>query len=210
MDLRAYVREKGRPYSELLGIDLSAGDPSYFRWFLASILYSKPIREETATRTYKLFEAEGLMSPQAIIKAGWDKLVEILDIGGYTRYDFSTAERLLEICGNLVGQYCGSLGRVHEEARDAADLEARLMALGKGIGLLTVSVFLRDMSRVWARADPQPTPKVRTAMEALGIKDLKRKARRMGVDRVELDTALHRYYNENLRQKLRRPVTEST
>lgn len=206
MDLKAYVREKGRPYSDSLGIEISSGDSSYFNWFLASILYSKPIREETAAKTYKLFEADGLVNPHAIIKAGWDKLVEIFDRGGYTRYDFSTADRLLEICGNLVEHYGGSLSRVHEEAHDSADLEARLIMLGKGIGPITVSVFLRDMRHVWAKADPQPTPKVRASMETLSIKDLKKETTRLGVGRVELETALHMYYNENLRPKPKRRV----
>ncbi len=204
MDLKAYVREKGRPYSEALGIDLSEGDPSYFRWFLASVLYSKPIREETAKRTYKLFEAEGLVSPKAIIKAGWDKLVEVLDGGGYTRYDFSTADRLLEISRSLVEHFSGSLDCICHEAKDEADLEGKLIALGKGIGPLTVSIFLRDMRGAWAKVDPPPTPKVRAAMNALGVSDLDREARLLDVSRGKLETALHRYYNENLRPKPRR------
>jgi hypothetical protein len=53
MDLKKYVEEKGRPYSEIINIDLNQGDSAYFQWFLASILYSKPIREEIATRTYR-------------------------------------------------------------------------------------------------------------------------------------------------------------
>jgi len=40
-------------------------------------------------------------SPDAILEAGWDRLVEVLDSGGYTIYDFSTATNLLGIAKNL-------------------------------------------------------------------------------------------------------------
>jgi endonuclease III len=193
VEILQFARENGKPYSEMLSISLGDGDPAYFKWFLASILYSKPIRETNATKTYRLFEHCGLADPRSIIKAGWDRLVEVLDEGGYTRYDFSTADRLLEICRNLIAHYNASLDLLHQRSSDSRDLERRLMELGKGVGPVTVSVFLRDMRRVWSKADPLPTPKVRVAMSALGISDLKEFAKREGLDLVELETALHRY-----------------
>ena len=39
----------------------------------------------------------GVLSPSKILETGWDGLVEILDEGGYTRYDFKTATKILEI-----------------------------------------------------------------------------------------------------------------
>lgn len=202
MDILQFVRENGKPYSEMLSINLGEGDPAYFRWFLASILYSKPIRETSATKTYRLFKQYGLANPRSIVKAGWDRLVEVLDEGGYTRYDFSTADRLLEICRNLIAHYNASLDFLHQSS-DSRDLERRLMELGKGIGPVTVSVFLRDMRRVWSKADPSPTPKVKMTMSALGISDLKEFAKREGLDLVELETALHRYFRLFIKTKVR-------
>lgn len=203
VDIHQFVEDNGKPYSETLQIDLREGDPAYFKWFLASILYSKPIRETSATKTYRLFEHYGLVDPNSIVKAGWDRLVEVLDEGGYTRYDFSTAERLLEICKNFIAHYGASLNLLHQRSSDDQDLERRLIKLGKGIGPVTVSVFLRDMRMVWPKADPSPTPKVKMAMSALGIGDLKEFARREGLDRVELETALHRYSQLYLRHPKR-------
>lgn len=199
MDIIKFVRENGRPYSEMLSIDLKS-DRDYFRWFLASILYSKPIREETATKTFKLFDQLGLNDPKTVVDAGWDKLVKVLDEGGYTRYDFSTADRLLAICGNLMTNYGGKLDLLHSQASDPRDLERRLMELGKGMGPVTVSIFLRDMRKVWSKADPPPTDKVRAAMSCLGISDLKEFSRKEGLDLAELDTALHRYHRMYLRR----------
>lgn len=199
MDILQFFKEHGKPYSEMLSINLEKGDPASFTWFLASILYSKPIRESSATKTYRLFYQYGLTDPSAIVKAGWDKLVKVLDEGGYTRYDFSTADRLIEICGNLINRYDESLDLLHQRSSDSKDLERRLMELGKGIGPVTISVFLRDMRKVWSKADPSPTPKVKAAMENLGIANLKEFARRKGLNLIELETALHRYFQLYLR-----------
>jgi len=206
VEILQFVRENGKPYSEMLSINLGEGDPAYFKWFLASILYSKPIRETSATKTYRLFEHYGLADPRSIVKAGWDRLVEVLDEGGYTRYDFSTADRLLEICGNLITHYNASLDILHQKSSDSRDLERRLMELGKGIGPVTVSVFLRDIRRVWSKADPSPTPKVKMAMSALGISDLKEFAKRGGLDLVGLETALHRYFRLFIKSEARTKI----
>jgi hypothetical protein len=61
MKLKEFVKRYGDPYSEMLGIDLrSHKNGEIVKWFLASILYGKPIRESTATTTYKTFESEGV------------------------------------------------------------------------------------------------------------------------------------------------------
>jgi len=46
-------------------------------------------------QTYYEFEKRKVNTPDAIIDTGWDGLVGILDTGGYTRYDFKTATKLL-------------------------------------------------------------------------------------------------------------------
>jgi hypothetical protein len=195
-EIKMLVDQWGEPYSEMLGIDLRKGDPAYFRWFLAAFLYAKPIREESATNTYRVFEAHGLTSPAAIERAGWEKLVALLGDGGYRRYDESTAGRLLAICDHLQKVYDGKLSRLYEESKDSRDIERRIMELGKGIGPVTVEVFLRDMREIWPKADPAPTPRIQEAMKALGIDDLKRFAGEKHLDIVRLETALHRYARE--------------
>jgi hypothetical protein len=201
-EIRKLVNKLGEPYSEMLGIDLHEGDPAYLKWFLAAFLYAKPIREESATKTFRLFEANGLTSAQAIVDAGWDRLVEILDKGGYTRYDFSTADRLLAIFDHLQREYDGNFSSLYFRSKDNRDLERRIRELGKGIGPVTVEIFLRDMQIVWPMADPAPTPRIREAMKELGIRDLKKFARDNHFDIVHLETALHRYERNEKRSHL--------
>ena len=195
------MRTYGEPYSKSLGIDLSSRrNEEITEWFLASILYSKPIREGTATLTYRTFEAYEALSVDSILDKGWDGLVQILDEGGYVRYDFSTATKLLEVFGNLRKEYGSDLWNLYDAAADGAELERRLKALGRGVGDTTVSIFLRDMRAIWPKAHPRPTPLETLAMEKLGIADPEALAKRRGLDPVRLQTALLRLGKDFLRK----------
>jgi hypothetical protein len=201
MSLRALVESYGQPFSAALGIDLKSGKKGEVaKWFLASVLYSKPIRESSATTTYQAFEAEEVLSPSRIVETGWEGLVWILDEGGYTRYDFSTATKLLEVFGNLLKLYEGDFNRLYDAAKDGKDLEERLTNLGKGIGPTTVSIFLREMRHAWPKADPEPSPLVKLAMKELGIRDLRQLAREKHLDLVRLETALLRLGKDFIRK----------
>jgi hypothetical protein len=200
--LKEFVTRYGQPYSTMLGIDLASGkNEEIVKWFLASILYSKPIRETSATRTYRCFEIHGVTSAKDIVDAGWDRIVEILDEGGYTRYDFSTADKLLEVFRNLEKSYGGDLRKLYEQSRDGAEVETNLKGLGKGIGNTTVSIFLRDMRHVWSKANPRPTPLVNMALKRLGIRDFKQYAKKHRVDVVRLETAVLRYSKDFLKKR---------
>ena len=169
-DLRAFVESRGQTYSEILGIDISEGkEEEIFKWFLASLLFGAPITESSVIKTYRCFQKHGVLTPSQILKTGWDDLVKILDEGGYTRYDFKTADKLLDAARNLTEKYSGSLCLIHSESSDAHDFENRLKNLGKGVGDVTVSIFLRELRDVWEKADPNPTVLVVLAAQELGI-----------------------------------------
>jgi hypothetical protein len=156
-------------YSKQLGIRLGAGEPGEsFKWFVAALLFGARISENVAIRTWREFENAGLLAPRKIIDAGWDRLVQVLDKGGYARYDFKTATKLLDVCGALQDRYKGDLDALHAEASDEADLERRLRELGKGIGDLTANIFLREMRGTWSKAAPLPSPRVIEAAQGLG------------------------------------------
>jgi len=96
--------EKSSLYSEELGLDLSRGkDPTYFRWFLASILFGARISETTAKSTYRTFVRHGLTTPAKIVAAGWSYLVDpIMREGGYVRYDGRKSTQVLRDCETLI------------------------------------------------------------------------------------------------------------
>jgi len=160
----------GKRYSKVLGINLDSGkDEEIFKWFLASILFGAPITETSVTKTYKCFQKYEVLTPERILETGWDGLVRILDEGSYTRYDFKTADKLLEVMQNLTEKYNGSLNLLHNKASNARDLENGLKDLGKGIGDVTISIFLRELRKVWGKANSNPTSLVVSAAKNLGI-----------------------------------------
>ena len=167
--LATILRGRGQKYSEVLGIDVSDGETEIFKWFVASLLFGAPISEATAIKTYRCFEKHGVLTPVKMLKTGWNGLVSILDEGGYTRYDYKTADKITVVMKNLIAKYSGNLDFIHDKAVDSNDLEERLKDLGKGIGEVTVSIFLRDLRGVWAKADSKPTNLEILAAEELGI-----------------------------------------
>jgi hypothetical protein len=73
------ARTKKPIYSRDLGIKLGSGrERELFKWFLACLLFGKPIQQDVARRAYVELAREGLVTPQAILQAGWDKLVQAL------------------------------------------------------------------------------------------------------------------------------------
>ena len=109
-----------------------------------------------------------MLTPQRITDTGWDGLVAILDAGGYVRYDFKTATKLLAVCTSLLHEYGGNLDLLHYAATDPRDLETRLKGLGKGIGDTTVAIFLRELRGIWSKAAPPLSPLAQTAAQAMG------------------------------------------
>jgi endonuclease III len=160
------VLSKLQSYSTELDLDLSEAEDR-FKWFLASVLFAKRISAQTAKETYLHFEQEELTSPNAILAAGWDRLVEVLDSGGYTRYDFSTATNLLGIAKMLKEKY-GDLERLHAESSSPADLERRLQEF-KGVGPVGVNIFLRELRGIWEKAKPKPSPIAVATAQKIGL-----------------------------------------
>src|SRR3989442_12295638 len=136
--------EHKKIYAHELDIDLSSKqETEYFKWFLASLLFGKPIQQDVAKRTYFEFVKEGLITPGAILKAGWDKLVEGLDHGHYVRYDFSTATKLLDVSKTLKEKY-GTLTDLLKQSHSIDDVSSRLEEF-KGIDPKTTEIFLRNV-----------------------------------------------------------------
>jgi hypothetical protein len=189
-------------YSEELGIDLSQGtDSAYFRWFLASLLFGARISETIAKKTFRAFIRHRLTTPAKIVSAGWDFLVfPVMREGGYVRYDGRKSTQVLRDCETLIGDYDGSLSRLHAVARDTRDLENRLLAF-YGIGPVTMNIFLRELRPFWAKANPDPLPAVKTLANQLSI-DLTR-YKRNSLTFARLEAGLIRHRRELLRETTR-------
>ncbi|MGE5174230.1 MAG: hypothetical protein ACM3MD_10430 [Betaproteobacteria bacterium] len=163
-------------FSVQMGIDLSSGKPDeIFKWFFASVLFGARISETIVNHTYHEMKTNHILSPKVILNTGWDGLVAVLDKGGYVRYDFKTATKLLDLSKNLMDLYGGDLNVLHAAATDPDDLEKKLKSLAKGIGDVTVNIFLREMRGIWEKAKPLPLEPVVGAAQDIGI--IKKQAR---------------------------------
>lgn len=225
--IKVLLKKLGQKFSSSLNIDLSSvhgesfgtspqdksvqdestDSGEVFKWFLASILFGARISETIVINTYRQFEKENVLSAQKILDTGWDGLVKILDDGGYVRYDFKTATKLLEIMRTLNELYQGDLNNLYLKARDSSDLENRLKGLGKGIGDVTVNIFLRELRGIWEKADPLPSdlvilsarnlrlfsPKIKLKKEILNeLKSVYQKNKVKGKHFVDFEAALLR------------------
>jgi hypothetical protein len=123
-----------------------------------------------------------VLSPEKVVEAGWDKLVGILDRGGYVRYDFKTATKLLDVSRVLLQEYNGDLNSLYSVSRDSSDLEKRLKNLGKGIGDVTINILLRELRGIWRKAVPLPSELTIEAANELGILSSKNTGRARALD----------------------------
>ena len=168
--IKSLVKEYPCRFSTELGIDLSSGrSPEIFKWFLASVLFGARISESIVKKTFREFDTRAIVSPETILHTGWDGLVAVLDAGGYVRYDFKTATKLLDLCRSLIENYHAELMNLHTAAIDPKDLEQRLIFLAKGIGEVTVNIFLREMRGIWKKANPLPSDLVVMAAKERSI-----------------------------------------
>jgi endonuclease III len=166
--IRTLVSRVPGRFSSELGLILPARRrKDLFLWFLAAILYGARISGSIVAKTHAEFVRRGLTTAERVVNSGWDGLVAALDAGGYVRYDFKTATKLLEVMTHLIDRYGGDLEALHEAAGDECDLETRLKVLGKGIGEVTVQIFLRELRGIWPKAQPALSP-----LSLLAAKDL--------------------------------------
>jgi len=177
---------RSRLYSEELGIELARGDDrELFKWFLASILFGHRISETIARHTYEAFARYELLEPRRILAAGWDFLVNpIMREGGFVRYDEKTSRQILRVCEQLIADYGGSLTWLHAQAKNARDLETRLMSF-YGVGPVTTNIFLRELRPYWKKANPEPLPVVRSLARRLGVDLAAHRRKTLGFARLE-------------------------
>ena len=150
-------------YSEELGLDLG-NRSDWFPWFLSASLFAKPIAARTAVRTASLLLRSSVRVPRDVERIGWDGLVQLLDQGGYTRYDFSTADKLLEMA-----RYLGGSDLLPTLANEPsyAKVEDQLTRI-RGVGPKTVEIFLRELRGRW-KASPPGSEAARRAARRLNI-----------------------------------------
>ncbi|TFC52904.1 DNA methylase [Cryobacterium sp. TMT1-21] len=127
-----------------LGLDLSDGaEDQLFRWFLASVLFGRPIQQEVAARTYGVLISHGLTAPEEFARYDREGLRALLDEGHYARLDYIMTDELHEVMRSVAAEH-GSVGGMVRAAASREELTRTLVAF-KGIGPTTAKIFLREL-----------------------------------------------------------------
>ena len=166
--VRRLVERLGGRWSRGLGIDVDEGDEEVDRWALAATLFGNRISAAVVERTYRVLAEAGVATIADAGERSWDELVELLDRGGYVRYDFRTASRLLALARAVAAEHGGRVASLGEALRDPAELEAALDAL-PGWGPMTVRVFLRELRGLWPGAELRVDDRALAGAEHLGL-----------------------------------------
>jgi len=158
----------GGRYSAELEIDVAAGDAEIERWFLAATLFGTRISARIAERTFGELAAAGLARIGQVGQVPAAELVGLLDAGGYARYDFRTAARLLKLSEVVCDRFGGNVASISHTTHSYPELHSALDAL-PGWGEVTVRLFLRELRGVWPGADPPLDERAATAARHLGL-----------------------------------------
>jgi hypothetical protein len=195
---RAIVERLGGRLSSELGLDLDSRPQDVERWLLVASLFGHPISSSTVVRTVQSLSEGGVRTPADAGHRSWDELVQLLDAGGYVRYDFRTATRLQDLARAVSEQLGGSVGDLRSASRE--DLEAALGRL-PGFGPVTSRIFLRELRGVWPGARPTLDSRALWAAGHLGLAPARERgalrrlsalAARAGVDLRDLEAGLIR------------------
>ncbi len=132
------------------GLDVLSSDTDLFRWFLLCYLFGKPIRSESAVKTWQLFIDKKLDTPWAIDNASELQLVRVLHAGGYTRYQHVTAHALKVCMERLIREYEGSLLFALDSSFDEDEFSKRIQKF-YGVGPKVAEIFTRETEEYFAR-----------------------------------------------------------
>lgn len=191
---RELVERLGGRFSMQMGIDVDRSDREVDRWFLAATLFGTRIAWPVVERTFRVLGEAGVATVEEAGRRDRRELIELLDAGGYARYDERTATRLRRLA-EVVAERCGRPSALKVE-RDPRRLEAVLDEL-PGWGPTTVRLFLRELRGTWPGAAPRLDERAAQAALALGlpvrdVATLRRLAQRAGLDVRDLEAALVR------------------
>ncbi|MEW2400708.1 endonuclease [Streptomyces sp. NPDC046862] len=165
------VAAQGRTYAEEAGIRLRDTPQPLYRLLVLACLLSARIRASVAVEAARALYDAGMRDPRAMADATWQQRVDALGRGGYRRYDERTATQLGEGAELVRERWGGDLRRLRKEADgDVAEL-GRLLRQVPGMGPAGVSIFLREVQRVWPEVAPYLDEKALSGARRLDLPD---------------------------------------
>jgi endonuclease III len=165
------LHRAGATYAEDAGITLKDTPKPLFQLLALCMLASKPIDADIAVQAAReLFEA-GLRTPDAVLDADRQTMIDAFGRASYARYDESSATRMTEMATAVQDKYDGDLRKLAEASgRDVTKASALLQEF-KGIGVAGADIFLREVQAVWPWVRPYFDDRARSTAKELGLPD---------------------------------------
>jgi len=129
--------------AEDLGLDLTTDDGLY-GWFLASLLFGRPVQESVAIQAWKVLRDDGFTSPESFVGASSSRIDTDLWNANYRHLVGGMTAELPRVMEALITEH-GSLRALVSKSASRSDLEAHLEEF-KGVGPKTAEIFLREIS----------------------------------------------------------------
>jgi endonuclease III len=126
-----------------LGIDATT-DQGLFDWFLASLLFGRPVPQQAAASAFRKFKQDGWDSPDHFIADDHHPLWHELWEGDYHRMSSVMSEELRDVMRALITDYDGSVARLVRTSSTRAEVRQRLQRF-KGVGPKTAEIFMREV-----------------------------------------------------------------
>jgi hypothetical protein len=159
----------GTTYADEAGIHLRDEPMPLFQLLTLCMLASKPIGADIATAAAReVFEA-GIRTPDAVLAADRQSLIDAFGRAGYARYDESSATRLSEMATVVNDEYRGDLRKLANDCGDDPAKAHRGLQRFTGIGDTGAGIFLREVQDVWPWVRPYFDERALATAKELGL-----------------------------------------
>lgn len=201
---RRLLGTAGTTYAEEAGIRLDDKPMPLFELLVLCMLASKPIDAAIATRAARELFAARIRTPDTVLKARRQTMIDAFGRASYARYDESSATRLVDIATAVRDDYDGDLRALAQRAEHDVARAKKLLMEFKGIGDTGADIFLREVQDVWTWVRPHFDARATQAANDLGLPaDAEKLAELAGAECARLAAALVRVsLDDGLRAKI--------
>lgn len=167
--MRRLLEVAGTTYAAEAGIKISDKPMPLFQLLVLCMLASKPIDAAIAmSAARELFKA-GLRTPDAVLAAQRQTMIDAFGRSHYVRYDESSATRLTDMAELARADYAGDLRGIAERSGHDVTTAKRMLKAFKGIGDTGADIFLREVQDVWTWVRPHFDDRAIAAAKQLGL-----------------------------------------
>lgn len=152
--VRRLLDAAGTTYAAEARIKLSDKPMPLFQLLVLCMLASKPIDAAIATSAARELFKAGLRTPNAVLAARRQTMIDAFGRAHYVRYDESSATRLADMAERVRDEYSGDLRELAERSRRDVAAAKRLLKEFKGIGDTGADIYLREVQDVWTWVRP--------------------------------------------------------